>query len=375
MFTNSHVIIRRTREIALTRGLPRFVAFALLALIAAACAGRAAPTSWPGVTVDGDTVYLAYGQQVHALDAATGQQRWVYPTEAQSNVTFFAEPAVGETLIVEGGYHKAVYALNRADGTPVWSEPFTGSADHIVGRALVVGDTVYVPSADYSLYALELKTGHKIWSFKARQAIWAAPVMADGKLVIASLDHWLYGLDPKTGALQWSRELGGAIAGTPAVADGLLIVGAFDNNLYAVKASDGAIAWSEPTEGWVWSGPLEADGTLYFGDLAGYLYSANTATGKLNWKVKPGGALRGTPALADGVLYAAARDGYLYFRSAADGSTAGPGEVQLGGQLLSAPVVSGDEVIVGAYGAKENVLVFAVNRSTGATSWKFPTGS
>jgi outer membrane protein assembly factor BamB len=355
--------------------LPLFAALILLALFVSACTGRAAATSWPGFTLVGDTIYMAYGEQVHALDAATGAERWAYPTETKNSLTFFAEPAVDGSLLVAGSYNKSVYGLNDQDGTPLWSAPFAESTDHIVGRALVSGDKVYVPSADYSVYALSAKTGEKLWSFKAQQSIWASPVMADGNLVIASLDHDLYALNPATGSLVWTRELGGAIAGTPAVADGLLIVGTFDNNLYGVQASDGQVKWAEPTQGWVWSGPLETDGTLYFGDLAGYLYSAATQTGKINWQVKPGGALRGTPALADGVLYAPARDGYLYFRSATDGSVVGPSEVELGGQLLSAPVVSGDLVIVGSYGAKGNTLLFAVNRATGAIAWIFPKAS
>jgi hypothetical protein len=87
--------------------------------------------------------------------------------------------------------------------------------------------------------------------------------------------------------------------------------------------------------------------------------------------------LRGTPALAEdtGTLYAAARDGFVYVRSAADGTPVGPQEVELGGELLSTPQVAGDLLIIGAYGHPEKVLVFALDRVTGAVRWSFPPAS
>jgi outer membrane protein assembly factor BamB len=344
---------------------------AALALVVTACAGRAPPSSWPGLTLDGDTVYVAYGQHLFALNAATGQQRWLYPAEAQNNTTFFADPAIQGDLVVVGSYDTSVYGVNASTGALLWPAPFADATDHIVGAAAVDDGTAYVPSADYSLYALDTSNGTKLWSFKANQAIWAKPLLAGGRLYVSSLDHHLYALDPQDGTVLWDRQLGGAIAGTPALSDGLLIVGAFDNKLYAVNAASGEIAWTQPTDGWVWSGPLVEDGTLYFGDLAGYLYSARADTGEQIWKVKPGGALRGTPALADGVLYAPSRDGFVYFRSAEDGAPAGPGEVEIGGQLLSTPVIAGDSIIVGAYGARENKLVFALDANSGAERWTF----
>jgi outer membrane protein assembly factor BamB len=354
------------------RRLGRFVATAALALVVTACAGQAPPSSWPGISLADDTVYLAYNQQVYAINAANGQLRWSFPTEPQSNTTFFADPVVGDELLIAGSYaNTSVYALNPSNGSQVWPQPFADPGDHIVGGAAVDGGKVYVPSADYSVYALDAASGQRQWSFKAEQAIWAQPLIVNETVYVTSLDHHIYALSTADGSELWATELGGAIAGTPAVADGLLIVGAFDNNLYAVNAESGAIEWTQATEGWVWSGPLVQDGKLYYGDLAGYLYTADPATGTQAWKVKPGGAIRGTPALADGVLYAPARDGFVYFRSADDGSAVAPQEVEIGGQLLSTPIIHGDLLILAAYGAQDNKLVFALDLKTGAERWSF----
>lgn len=351
---------------------------AALALVVTACVGGgSAPTSWPGLSVSGDNVYVAFNQQVHALNLANGQELWSFPAQRDTKITFYAEPAVAGDLMVVGGYNKLVYGLSVPDkGLPRWT--FSDATDHIVGGPLIDGKMVFIPSADYNLYALDAGTGEKRWTFAAKQAIWATPLIDNGRLYVPSLDHHLYALDAATGKLIWDRELGGALAGTPALFDGTLIVGAFDDKLYAVNAADGAIKWSQPTEGWVWSGPLVVDGTLYFGDLEGWLYSANAATGSVKWKVRPDGqhALRATPAFADGTLFVAAQIGCeaaqygcLYALKAADGSEVWKKEV--GGQLVTAPIVANGLVIVAPYGAKDNILVAALDAATGNQKWSF----
>lgn len=380
----------------------RLVLLAALAAIVTACVGGGGVAgSWPGVAAAGDTVYVAFGQQVHALNLSDGKERWVFPSKGDSKVTFYADPAIAGDLLVVGAYGSQavgwetvleglglrepsqaisggpVYGVNAADGSEKWH--FGGATDHIVAGALLGDDMVYAASADYNLYALDAASGEKRWEYASGQAIWATPLLNGGRLYVPSLDHHLYAFNAQTGALLWDRQLGGAVAGTPALSDGLLIVGAFDNKLYAVNTSDGSIKWARPTDGWVWSGPLVEDGTLYFGDLTGMLYAANAETGDVIWKVKPkpasttretaDSAIRGTPALADGTLYVTSRDGFVYAYAAADGTM--NWEKEVGGQLLSSPIIAGDKILVAAYGAKDNQLVFALNVADGSVKWVF----
>ena len=52
---------------------------ALGALLLAAC-GPAAATTWPGVSADSQYVYIAQGQQMHAVNLADGRQVWSFPS-------------------------------------------------------------------------------------------------------------------------------------------------------------------------------------------------------------------------------------------------------------------------------------------------------
>ena len=60
-------------------------------------------TNWPGLSTDGDTVYVAAGSQVLAYDAATQQLQWAFPEEA-GTVQFYADPSVANGRLVIGDY-------------------------------------------------------------------------------------------------------------------------------------------------------------------------------------------------------------------------------------------------------------------------------
>ena len=56
----------------------------------------------------------------------------------------------------------------------------------------MVGNSVFVGSADGRLYRLGLKDGEQQWSFEAGGAIVASPAVADGRLVIGNDSGQLY---------------------------------------------------------------------------------------------------------------------------------------------------------------------------------------
>ncbi len=344
--------------------------FLLLGLVASACAGGTIASSWPGLAVSGDTAYLAFGPQVHAVNLAGGTSRWTKPEPADNKAQFFANPVItGDGRLVVGSYDKSVRLLD-ANGNQVWS--FTGSEDRILGEALVIGTTAYVPSADSNLYALNLSDGSLQWPFKAEGGLWSQPITdGEGHIFFGSLDHKVYALDAATGKPFWDQpaELGGAIAGSPALSNGVLYVGSFDQKLTPISAATGEVGPSISTDGWVWSAPLVVDGTLYAADLQGNVYALNASDLSERWKIQPepGSAVRGTPALLNGVLYFATRGGTLYARHANNGEPKWSAPIE--GELLGSPVVAGDKVLVAALNSGK--LLYAFNAESGAQAWTF----
>ena len=89
-----------------------------LSMILSACGSRMSASSWPGISVNENEVYLAYNQHVYALDLNSVnqsqiQEKWRFPAEAQANVTFFTPPVLTEDgQLLVGGYDNVFYSLD-----------------------------------------------------------------------------------------------------------------------------------------------------------------------------------------------------------------------------------------------------------------------
>ncbi len=72
----------------------------------------------------------------------------------------------------------------------------------------------------------------------------SSPTIAAGKLFVASIDtHTLYALDARTGRRLWTYTVGGRIDSPPTYYKGLALFGSADGYVYAMRAADGVLAW------------------------------------------------------------------------------------------------------------------------------------
>jgi outer membrane protein assembly factor BamB len=95
----------------------RIIILLALSFVLSACGTRVLPASWPGITVAGDTVYVAYSNFVYALELDDGDEVWRFPKEAEGSQAFFAEPVLtkdGQLLI--GAYNSLFYSLDAETG-------------------------------------------------------------------------------------------------------------------------------------------------------------------------------------------------------------------------------------------------------------------
>ena len=71
-----------------------------------------------------------------------------------------------------------------------------------------------------------------------------APVAAGGKVLVAARDaHTVYALDAKTGERLWRFTAGGRIDSPPTLHDGLVLFGSADGRVRCLRESDGALVW------------------------------------------------------------------------------------------------------------------------------------
>ena len=380
---------------------PRFLflfGIALAGLLLAGCSRGPAQT-WPGVSADNEYVYIAQGQQVHAVNLADGKQVWAFPPAANNSVSqIVSRPGVSADTIVVGSegpsstYSGIAYGLDRNTGAQKWCLAFDekgatsqtcpmakdgipagifgiGPAvdDRILGGVTVTNGMAYFGLASGRVYAVDVETGKDQWYFEATRDVWAAPLVVDSTIYVTSLDHNVYALDVATGKLKWNKDMGAAVAGEVTFDQGTLFVGTFANSMVALDAATGDQRWSFTTQNWVWSGPAIGKGVLYFTDVTGDVFAVDEATGQQIWMVKPGGEMRARPTLAGDTLYAGDHDGHLFALNTADGSDRWPA-LTTKGQILVSPVVVSDTVLFAPYTG--NNLLEAYN-SAGNLIWPF----
>jgi hypothetical protein len=154
-----------------------------------------------------DTLYIATAKGLYALDAESGAQRWVYPTE----LPLGHSPTVHDGMAYVGGFDHKLHAVDAFTGEGLWT--FEAGAGFQT-NPLVVEGKVYAGNRDgifYAIHAEGPQTGQLAWQYQTQGPILFSAAYKDGVVYFASQDSHAYALDAQTGALVWqSAKLPGA---------------------------------------------------------------------------------------------------------------------------------------------------------------------
>jgi outer membrane protein assembly factor BamB len=352
------------------------------ALISGCAGGAVRGTTWAGLNADAESVYLADGPHVYGINLSDGRELWRFPAETDSKLLFYSKPVIApDGLIIVGsaGGNHTLFAINPADVTtegdnksPVAEWTFDGAGGAWVAAPLIVGDLLFAPNSDGSLYVLNLSDGQSVKQavkiIELGGRLWAEPV-SDGKNVfVTSLDHSVYAIDVETFEIIWHQDVKGAIPGSPVIgADRNLYVGSLASQLEKFDPATGSHESVLEAGNWIWSTPTQDGDTLYFGDLSGNFYSFNTSTGALNWApIQPDGAITGNAIFQNDHLLLATESGNIY-AIGKDGKTLWFEGV--GGKIYSTPVAVGDLILVAPL---ETDFYLAALDTNGRQVWTFP---
>jgi outer membrane protein assembly factor BamB len=197
---------------------------------------REIESAWPPVA-DGDTIYVAASDELHALDAETGDTKWRSPIEHMAIAPRSASGAVVVVMIDPDD----VVALRRSDGTQVWRM----SAGTSGTRSLAIGAAVYVTGSEGQVVALSLEDGQKLWN-QTLPPMLSPPATALGRVFVGSTNNSLYALDARTGNLAWPWRSGGDVIGAAANRD-MVFYASLDNIVRALNRGNGNQRWKKPT--------------------------------------------------------------------------------------------------------------------------------
>ena len=278
------------------------------------------------IVVNG-VLYIGSWYNVYALDASTGQQKWVFATSTSVD----SSPTVINGVLYVGSSDHKVYALDANTGQQKWAFTTDAAVD---SSPTVINGVLYVGSSDHKVYALDANTGQQKWAFTTGDRVYSSPTVVNGILYIASQDGKVYALDASTGQQKWASPKGGS-ASSPTVANGVLYIGSDDHKVYALDANTGHEIWTFLTGDGMYSSPTVVNGILYIGSYDHKVYALDAHTGQQKWFFQTLGIVRSSPTVVNGVLY----------------------------------IGSGDGSVV-----PDDHNVYALDANTGQQKWIFPTG-
>jgi len=324
------------------------------------------PVVWNG------TLFVGGPKGLHALNAETGTQQWLFPVKNGVN----SSVAVANGLVYFTGMDEKLYGVNVADGKKVWTVKGRANKETqgLSTQPLVLYGAVICPIGN-TVIAVHCKTGKKIWEIKGgvptcyngvaanKDRIffdagysWCRWVAHDietaerlfvknsggiGKYNIPAVrGNRTYGAGTsavvcnksdnlsKSGHQEESKSIWKSsilkkrvedneyvLTTSPTIWKNLVFVGNQTGYMYAFDDNNqGKQVWEKKIGAELLSGPSVADksGILYFGAHDSNLYALNAKTGSEKWTFKTGGIIQASPWIGDGVVYISSFDGFVY---------------------------------------------------------------
>ncbi len=259
----------------------------------------------------------------------------------------------------------------------VWSADIGKSENYVFSPALV-GDKLYVASAEGTLACLDVLSGQTLWRINAGVAL-TAGVGSDGKsVVVAGTDGVILAFDAANGKSIWKSQASSEVLSAPAVGRGMVVVRSLDNRIVGLDAETGVRRWFLQRTAPALTlraapGIVIAEGNAYVALPGGRLIAMSVMNGAVRWEAaiaEPRGAtelervadVSGTPVITGRDICAATYQGRIACADISNGTVRWSRE-------LSAEAGAGiDERFVFAADERGNLLAFT--RDSGASQWR-----
>lgn len=304
--------------------------------------------------IDDGVIYTAdHKGGVVATDLETGSSLW----QVKTGLEITAGPGLGERKLLLGTGKAEVIALETDHGAEVWHAKVSNEVLSIpqYERGVVVAATI-----DNQLFGLQSDSGHHLWVYSKTAPALAlhgtsTPLVNSGRVIAGFAGGYLVGLDSRSGAPQWDISItppGGRteldrvidVDTDPLYYDGYLYVASFQGHLAAISPESGVIIWRRKLSA---HGALAANWRfLYLADTDGLLWAVDPGNGGAAWKQD---ALlhRGltAPVVAGDNIVVGDFEGYLHWISQEDGAIVARLKVD-SSPIVTAPTLVDDHLIV-----------------------------
>jgi eukaryotic-like serine/threonine-protein kinase len=251
--------------------------------------------SYASPVVGAGTVYVATkAGSLVALRLADGSERW--RTHVGDYVARTTPALSGNTLFVAAGY--TLLAIDAETGLKRWSVPvrFAGSCSPVVE-----GDLVFVATQEGHVSAYATQNGKEVWHYRNDNLLFGSPAVAEGVIVIADEAGTVTAIDAGTGRELWQKSTGGEAFTTPAIDHGVAYVTTNEPSLTAFNLKSGSQLWSRDVGGE--SSPAVGGGVIFVGGDDQSVRAIDAATGETQWSTPLGYAIQSSVTYAGEAVF------------------------------------------------------------------------
>ena len=206
---------------------------------------------------------------------------------------------------------------------------------------------------------------HLLWTYPTEDAIESTAAIHQNTVYIPSLDTFLYALDLQSGALKWRYAATSEIRSSPTIAESTLYFGDEGGTFHAVDIRTGQPHWTFTANGGITSTANYTDNRIYFGSYDQHLYCLDATTGSEIWKIATDGYIHSTPVLYEDLVATAGCDGQLRLLDLEDGRQRRM--IPMGTYVASSAAVLATRAYVGTFGNE----VLAVDLKAGVVVWRY----
>ncbi len=265
-----------------------------------------------------DTVYFGdeYGR-FHAVDAASGERRWVIEVDAgvtsSANLAAGGETAPGKgPCLLFGSYDAFVYCVSPKDGTVVWKVETEG---YVHGTPAVSDGRAISSGCDGYLRLLDAATGEEVHKVPAGGYVAASPAATGGHAYFGTFENQVLAVDLKSGETVWTYqnpERAFPFYSSAAVTDRLVILGGRDKLVHAIDRKSGEAVWTRSFRGRIDASPVVVGDRVYVADQSGVVAALNLKDGTVAWQFETGDGFTASPAVGEGHLVIGTESGVVY---------------------------------------------------------------
>jgi outer membrane protein assembly factor BamB len=204
-------------------------------------------SAWPPVVL-GDVLYVVASDEIHALEAATGAEKWRVAFDAGvvsaplTAAVGNGEPAAASRnadLLIATFDKGRVVAYATEDGRMLWMREL-GAASRF--SPAIDGTRAVFAIDDSRAVALRLADGRVEWEQKL-DGMLNQPSFSRDRIFVGSNTNFLFALDNVTGRIAWKWKTGGDVIGTAADSKGGAYYASLDNVVRAVNRGNGNQRW------------------------------------------------------------------------------------------------------------------------------------